>query len=55
MSTLSEKLDYLNETKNEIKEAIKNKGVELTDNTPFRKYANKIYDIESAEWKPEPD
>lgn len=55
MSTLSDKLNFLNETKNEIKEAIKNKGVELTDNTPFREYANKIYDIESAEWQPEPD
>lgn len=43
----SDKLTYLNETKQKIKEAINNtKIVEIT-NEPFRQYVNKIGDIQS--------
>lgn len=52
MSTLSEKLDYLNETKNEIKQAIREKKIVLGDEVPFRNYADKIRDIEINEWQP---
>lgn len=57
MST-SDKLNYLVETKNQIKTAIQNKGVSVTDDDTFRSYANKINQISgtlSDEWQPEPD
>lgn len=43
-----DKLDYLLETKNQIKEAIKEKGVEVEDNISFRNYANKIRQLEKV-------
>ncbi len=46
MGTISEKLTYLDNTKAAIKEAIKNKGVEVLDNDTFRSYAEKIESIE---------
>lgn len=45
--TTSEKLEYLNNTKTLIKNAIINKGQEVTSSTPFREYANKINNIET--------
>lgn len=59
MST-SDKLNYLIETKNEIKTAIQNKGVQVSDTDTFRSYAGKIDEIQtgttpSEEWQPEPD
>ncbi len=45
MGTTSEKLAYLQETKEAIKDAIVNKGVEVTEDTTFREYANKIGEI----------
>lgn len=45
MGSISEKLEYLNETKEEIKTAIKNKGVTVADTDTFRSYADKIDDI----------
>lgn len=45
MGTISDKLSYLNETKTSIKTAIKTKGVNISDNTPFREYADKISEI----------
>lgn len=59
-----DKLGYLLETKNQIKDAISQKGVSITDTDSFRSYANKIRQIESNEgsvgsstkdWKPQPD
>lgn len=44
----TEKLNYLKETKNQIKEAIKGKGVSVLDTDPFRSYASKIGQIESG-------
>lgn len=43
---IAEKLTYLLETKNAIKNAIKNKGMEVTDAESFRSYANKINSIQ---------
>lgn len=43
--TLYENLEYLNETKGIIKQAIIDKGVEIDENTSFREYADKISDI----------
>lgn len=57
MST-SDKLNYLIETKNQIKTAIQNKGVSIANDDTFRSYANKISQISgssSDEWQPEPD
>lgn len=42
----ADKLDYLLETKNQIKEAIKGKGVNIEDTDSFRSYASKIGQIE---------
>jgi hypothetical protein len=47
MSTTVEKLEYLNETKSVIKQAIINKGVAVDDTVPFRSYANKISSIKT--------
>lgn len=46
--SIEKKLAYLNETKGLIKSAIINKGQELTDETPFRDYVQKIDDIETG-------
>lgn len=48
MST-SDKLLYANETKQLIKEALREKGVEVSDTDTFRSYANKVKDISTAE------
>lgn len=45
MGTTADKLKYLTETKQAIKNAIIEMGVEIDDNTPFREYANKILEI----------
>ena len=47
--TLYENLEYLNETKGIIKQAIIDKGVEVSADTPFREYADKISDITTGE------
>lgn len=39
------KLEYLNDTKDLIKQAIINKGVEVDSSLPFRQYADKIGEI----------
>lgn len=46
--SIAEKAEYLIETKNQIKEAIKGKGVEVSDTDTFRSYANKIEEIKSG-------
>lgn len=45
MGTTAEKLAYLNDTKTAIKDAIVAKGVDVTDGTTFRQYADKIAGI----------
>lgn len=42
MSTIAEKLEYLNGTKTAIREAITAKGVSISDTDAFRSYADKI-------------
>jgi hypothetical protein len=55
--TITQQLEYLMETKNGIRTAIQNKGVEVSDSDSFRSYVNKIDNIEtnSSEWQPQPD
>ncbi len=48
MGTTADKLNYLNQTKQEIKQALINKGVEVSNNDNFRSYANKINDISTG-------
>lgn len=48
MSTLQDELDYLQETKVLIKEAIINKGQDITDQDSFRSYVDKIDNIETG-------
>ena len=62
MSTITDKLTYLQDTKTAIKNAIVNKGVSVSDSDTFRSYANKISSIttgegggSSDEWQPQPD
>lgn len=45
MGTIADKLEYLNDTKTEIKEAIVNKGQSIADTDTFRSYADKINKI----------
>lgn len=46
--SLADKLNYLRQTKTAIKNAIINKGVEVTDSDTFRSYADKIGQITSG-------
>lgn len=46
MGTTTEKLTYLQETKDAIKNAIVAKGVEVPEGTTFRGYAEKIGEIQ---------
>ena len=48
MGTINEKLNYLLQTKENIKQAIKGKGVEITDSDSFRSYAEKIGSIKAG-------
>lgn len=45
MGTLKEKLEYIAETKDAIKDAIEAKGVDVSSTATFRSYANSIMDI----------
>lgn len=48
MGTIGDKLTYLEETKTAIKNAIIEKGVEVSESIEFREYANKIKEIQGA-------
>ena len=48
MGKTSDKLNYLDETKQAIKQAIINKGVDVSDTDTFRSFANKIGEIETG-------
>ena len=45
MGTINEKISYLNETKQNLKEAINNLGGEIDNETTFREYAEELQDI----------
>lgn len=49
MSTLTDKLNYLNAIKGELKDAIVAKGVPVSDTDTFRSYADKISSIDTHE------
>lgn len=48
MGTVVEKVQYIEVTKQAIKKAIKNKGVDVSDTDTFRSYAEKIKEIGSG-------
>lgn len=48
MATIQEELNYLEETKGLIKNAIINKGQDITDQDSFRSYVNKIDNISTV-------
>lgn len=48
--SIENKLNYLSETKDLIKQALINKGVEVDDSTPFREYADKVGSIGGKPW-----
>lgn len=48
MATIQEELNYLEETKGLIKNAIINKGQDITDQDSFRSYVNKIENISTV-------
>lgn len=48
MGDISDKLEYLNNTKDAIKQAIIDKGVTVQSTDTFRSYANKIGDIQTG-------
>lgn len=48
MSTTTEKLAYLSETKAQIRDAIEAQGVSVPETAPFRGYVEKIREIRSA-------
>lgn len=45
MTTTTEKLKYLNGTKEAIKDALIEKGVDMSGDIPFREYADKIREL----------
>lgn len=45
MGTTSEKLTYLNETKQELKQKINNLGGDITNQTTFRQYAEQLQNV----------
>ena len=47
MSSINEKLDYLNETKQLIRSSLVQRGQTVDDSTPFRDYASKILNIDT--------
>lgn len=47
--TIADRLRYLLTTKSHIKDAIKNRGVEVADSDSFRSYADKIKSIKTAD------
>lgn len=47
--TIPDKLDSINVTKQAIRQAIVDKGVEVPEGTTFYEYAGKIGEIESGE------
>lgn len=47
-ASMADKFIYLNETKIAIKDAIKAKGIEVTDDATFRSYADKIAEIKTS-------
>lgn len=47
MGTTSNKLNYLNQTKNLIAQAIRSKNIEVDGNATFRSYATKIRQIKA--------
>lgn len=49
LESLNEKLENIEETKSQIKLALQNKGVEVSDSDSFRSYAEKINAIEISE------
>lgn len=49
MGTVVDKLNYLNDTKSEIRQAIIDKGVTVEDSDTFRDYADKIRAIQTGE------
>lgn len=49
--TSSDKLAYLQQTKESIRQAIIAKGVDVPDTTPFRQYAGKVGEIQSAQFE----
>lgn len=49
VSELNTELEYLSETKSQIKTAIINKGQDIIDTTPFRDYVGKINDISTLQ------
>ena len=48
MGSIKEKIDYIKETKDLIREAIIAQGVDVPENTTFREYANKIDSIKNT-------
>ena len=48
MGTIADKLNYLSETKNLIKQAIISKGVGISNSDSFRSYAQKISNINTG-------
>lgn len=48
MGTTAEKLGYLQQTKESIRQALISKGVDVPENTTFRQYAGKVEDIQSG-------
>lgn len=52
MDTINEKLAYMYQTKKLIKDAIIEKGVNVSDSDTFRSYADKISNIQSGSTEP---
>ena len=49
METIAQKLEYLLQTKEQIRQAIENKGVAVPEGTAFRAYAQRIATISNGD------
>ena len=58
MGSIADKLNYLNTTKQDIKNALQSQNSDVSDTDTFRSYADKIKDLNvnyGEDWKPQPD
>ena len=58
MGSIADKFNYLNTTKQDIKNALQTQNSNVSDTDTFRSYADKIKELNinyGENWKPQPD
>lgn len=52
MGSIDDKLKYLSDTKTQLYDALKSKGSDITNETPFRNYPTEVYKLASGTYTP---